>query len=60
MLTRTNKIVCDDCGKFVSYDDLAKGSASHHMINPDAYGFEETFESQCSRCMAKERMAAAQ
>lgn len=53
MLTRTYKIACDECGKFISFADLAAGTASHHMTNPDAYGFEETYESECARCKAK-------
>lgn len=50
MLTKTNKIVCDECGRFISYVDLAAGRARHVMDTPDAYGYAETFESQCARC----------
>ena len=59
MLTRTNRIVCDACGRFVSYQDLVAGTARHVMTNPDAYGCKETFESLCARCKAKETPALA-
>lgn len=50
MLTRKGHIKCDECGRMIGYDDLAKGLASHRFVNPDAYGCEETYESQCRRC----------
>lgn len=50
MLTRTNEIACDDCGKFISYQDLANGKATHRMTIQNAYGTEETWKSQCPHC----------
>lgn len=52
MLTRTSKIICDSCGKFIALHDLVTGKAWHVMTRPDAYGSEETFESECRRCAA--------
>ena len=41
---------CEICGRFISYDDFADGKATHVLVNPDAYGFEEkwsTFHNKC-------------
>lgn len=38
---------CDVCGKFIALDDFAFDKASHTLINPDAYGCEETWETLC-------------
>lgn len=51
MITKTNKIKCDVCGRFVNYEALANGYASHRLLTPDAEGTEETYESFCERCL---------
>ncbi len=37
-----NYFKCSICGRFLSYDELRNGNASHKLITPDsAYTFEE-------------------
>ena len=54
MITKNNAIVCDDCGKFVSYKDLADGTALHALLTPDSDLTKETWESLCRKCFTKE------
>ena len=49
-LTRSSKIKCDWCGAFIGYQDLADDKAYHIMTTPDAYGYEEAYESKCAKC----------
>lgn len=58
MLTRTNIIKCDDCGKFVKLDDIAEGKAVHNLYTPDSDLTREIWESYCARCIEKNRKAA--
>lgn len=51
MLTKTNKIKCDTCGKFIGYSEIASYNAMHHLVTPDAEGTKETFESTCKQCL---------
>lgn len=53
-LTRTSKIICDTCGRFVNYEDLANGEATHFLVEPDSDRSRERFESECARCVRKE------
>lgn len=48
MLTRTNQIKCDECGKFIALDDLANGKAQHQLATPESLTTRETFSSLCS------------
>lgn len=51
-ITRDDKIKCDECGKFVSTQDLIDGKALHHCVLPDSLYSDETFESLCGKCYA--------
>ena len=47
MLTKDNKIKCDACGIFISYEDIVTRKAVHkHKLN--TFG-EEYFESYCKK-----------
>lgn len=50
MLTRTNKIICDNCGKFISYEHLMSSEAKHSLVTPDSDLTKETWESLCPKC----------
>lgn len=54
MMTKQNRIACDECGKFISIADLDAGIASHVLSLPDSEFTKETFESQCAGCMKAE------
>lgn len=45
---------CDDCGKFIPWDDIESGKAISH-IHPDTEFNSEWHESVCKRCNNKER-----
>lgn len=47
---------CDVCGKFIAMDDFDKG-AVRYMVNPDAYGCEETWETLCVKHGLEDRAA---
>lgn len=53
MLSRHNHIICDDCGHFVSYNDLASDKASHKLLTPSSESMEERYESICRKCKEK-------
>ncbi len=42
---RWNK--CDECGKFINYQDIAEGKATHKLLNPTEYGADEEYETLC-------------
>jgi len=50
MLTKTDKIKCDWCGKFIPNKDLKSGKAYNIMITPDSAVSSETYESKCRDC----------
>lgn len=50
MITRNDKIKCDECGKFIAYKDLAEGKATNIMVTPESPVSYETYESKCKRC----------
>lgn len=54
MLTKTNKIKCDFCGRFISYDDLRNGEA-HHVFTPDSHFTVESMELFCKKCNNEEK-----
>lgn len=56
MLTKTDKIKCDNCGKFISFDDLMDGKARHTMVLPSSEYSDETFESTCQNCLEKDKL----
>lgn len=49
---------CDECGKFISYSDIAEGIATHVMVTPDSEKTRETFETLCSEHSNTERKAS--
>ena len=40
---------CDVCGRFISFDDFCEGGATRTLVNPDAYGCEEIWETLCKK-----------
>ncbi|MCD6436213.1 MAG: hypothetical protein J7L15_07475 [Clostridiales bacterium] len=46
---------CDNCGKFISYEDLDIGEATITMILPDSHYSIETWETICKRCKKLEK-----
>ena len=38
---------CQDCGRFISYDDLLDGKAVHRMLEPDSEFGGEKWETLC-------------
>ena len=38
---------CDECGKFIPYEDFADGKASHKIVTPESLKTRETFETLC-------------
>ena len=46
---------CDNCGKFISYEDLDIGEATITMILPDSHYSIETWETICKRCKNLEK-----
>lgn len=45
----SNIIQCDNCGKFIKYEDIGNG-ATHKMITPDTDYTSEEWESICKKC----------
>ena len=42
-----NPYTCDECGRFIPYQDLDQGLATIRMIYPDSTYTVETFETLC-------------
>lgn len=38
---------CHDCGRFVSYQDILDGKATHILVTPESLKTRETFETLC-------------
>ncbi len=51
MLTKNRHIVCDYCGKFISFDDLMNEKAAHYLLTPDSEVTKEDYESYHHKCM---------
>lgn len=51
MLNKKDRICCDYCGQFISYDDLMNDKAIHQLETPLSEFTEETYESVCSKCI---------
>jgi len=47
---RQSTLKCGICGRFVSYDDLHSGKATHTMITPDSELTFEEWETICAKC----------
>lgn len=44
---------CDDCGKYIGFAELESGEARIRMVTPDSEYTRETWETLCSRCLAR-------
>lgn len=40
---------CQECGRLISFADLESGAARHELVNPSAYGTDETWETLCAK-----------
>jgi hypothetical protein len=40
---------CCECGKFVSYQDILDGKATHILVTPESLVTRETFETLCRK-----------
>ena len=54
MITKNGELKCDECGKFVGYNELKNKTATHKLIYPDSEFTKETWETHCHRCSGKE------
>ena len=54
MLTKTDRIKCDTCGKFISYKDIELGKAYNVLVYPDSDMTMETYSSECRKCYKPE------
>ena len=54
MLTKTNRIKCDTCGKFIPYKDIVLGKAYNVLVYPGSDMTEETHSSECRKCYKPE------
>ena len=52
---KNERIRCDACGRFISFQDLENNVATHTMVLPDSDYSIETWESTCKICSAKEQ-----
>ncbi len=46
-------IKCDNCGKFIAYDDIDNGAICN-MITPDTEVSNECYETICKKCNSNE------
>ena len=46
---------CTYCGKFVAYEDIAVGWATHIMVTPESAVSYETWVTECKKCKEKEK-----
>ncbi len=44
-----NPYKCDECGVFISIDDLTSGRAVHSMVTPDSELSSEEYETLCAK-----------
>lgn len=49
-MTKRNGIKCDECGRFISIQDLMDEKAIHTCVSPDSDWSAERFESLCAKC----------
>ena len=47
-MVNNNPIKCDDCGKFIPYDDFGNGAICN-MITPDSEYTSESYETLCKK-----------
>jgi hypothetical protein len=41
---------CDECGRFISYDDIESGDARSELLTPDSEFTLETYTTLCKKC----------
>jgi hypothetical protein len=41
---------CNICGQFIAYQEFADETAVNRLVNPDAYGSEELWDTYHKRC----------
>lgn len=47
MLTKNNNFKCDECGKFITLEDLVEGKALHALVTPDSHWSSEEYLTLC-------------
>jgi hypothetical protein len=45
---------CDNCGKFIAYENFKEGKAKRTLIEPDNEFGPETWENICEVCLLRE------
>lgn len=45
-----SRLKCDDCGRFISHDDLVSGEAMRELITPDSAWTKEDYWTLCPPC----------
>jgi hypothetical protein len=55
VLTKAGRIICDFCGRFISYADLMDDRAAHHLETPDSEFTKEEYESYHYACAALDK-----
>jgi len=50
------RLRCDDCGRFIAYEDIENGVAVHYLVTPESAYTSETFETLCKRCYRAPRV----
>ena len=53
-----NYFRCNDCGRFISYDELDSHEARHRLVTPDSAYTNEEFETVCKKCLVRENEEA--
>lgn len=46
---------CDECGKFIAYEDFAEGEAVRTLEAPSSLFTDETYTTLCKVCSEKDR-----
>jgi hypothetical protein len=49
-------IKCLDCGRFISFLDIANGKAIHRLLTPQTSETSEEWESVCEDCWTRGRL----
>ena len=52
-----NLFRCDQCGRFIPYQDIDEGSARISLIYPDSAYTSETYETLCRMCTKNNKEA---
>ena len=46
---------CDECGKFIAFEDFVQNLAKREIITPDSHFTEEKYETLCKDCNKNEK-----